>query len=91
MKSIYKYEIDDAPTVEVPCSAGCQILKFGEDHNGGICMWHEVETDESIAKIISYDFQIFGTGHYVQSLGVIYRDTVIMKSGLVWHIYENRS
>lgn len=83
MRIIYKYEleIDNINTIIMPSEH--VILKVAEQ-DGKLFFWAEVETNaEEIGKI----FMIYGTGQELSHSGFGYLDSVIMSSGLVWHIY----
>jgi len=96
MKTIYKYEIEigSVPTwidIQSPCTSSLP-LHFGEDGLGDLCMWHEVETDSEKSTIINYELIVYGTGESIpENENVWHYGTVVMKSGLVWHIYRDHS
>lgn len=86
MITIYKYKISKPDTsFEVP--GIIELLHFGEQ-NGELYVWAKVNTDKEFSKTDLYKDRIVsvGTGHSIP-VGLIYRQTVQMSNGLVWHMY----
>jgi hypothetical protein len=85
---IYKYEAGfgggfSAAATPVKVPAGAEVLHAGEQ-NGIIYVWMRVnpERDE-----VHRDIRIAGTGDYVPPGRHV--KTVQMRSGLVWHVFDN--
>lgn len=81
---IYKYTVapsDKTQKLYVP--RGTRIVSLGEDGNGDLCVWAEVGYGED--NHISY--AIVGTGWSFRTSGLEFKQTVVMSSGLVFHLY----
>ena len=87
MKTIYKYRVADK--VEIPASA--QILHYGIDPNGIICLWALIDTEEIKTK--TKEYVIIGTGwpldEMIQENECHYNFVATVNEGLyMWHIFE---
>lgn len=85
--TIHKFllRVDDEIDVEMPC--GAKLLYVGEQWNGQLYVWAAVLQD---SPLVRRAFAIRGTGHPLlfQWSTVSYVGTVIMTSGLVWHVFD---
>lgn len=86
MRKIFKYELAIKTEQKVEISGMRKFLKVAEQ-NGKLCLWCLVETNDS--EIYPADVYIVGTGEGVRGNlfnDLNYSDSVIMNSGLVWHV-----
>jgi len=96
MKVIYKYPLNNNTTVlDVPYRNS--RLSIDEDGQGQLCVWYMLmvdgETDDMIQR---FEYRVFGTGIEItdpvfpfddNNRPFTHSDTVVMKSGLVWHVF----
>ena len=86
---IFKYKLQetDEQTLKIPI--GSKILKVGTQQDNlseeNIYVWVQ-QSDGLVMR--SRKIIIVGTGNEFDSTHMTYIDTVFMKSGLVWHIFE---
>ena len=79
---IWKYDLEN-PTQEILMPEDARILTV-QMQNESLCLWALVDTDK---PRICREFQVYGTGHTIQSNVKDYLGTVQMGS-LVWHVVE---
>lgn len=82
---IYKYVLELAEVQAVTMPEDAEILKVGE-MNGDICVWVRFEVINQ-AQQGQRRFKIIGTGDVYDESG-IYLDSIIARSGYVWHIFD---
>lgn len=85
METIYKYElaITDNQVVQMPIDA--KILTVQTQH-GKPWMWALVNPEYPLVK---RNFETYGTGHRVPTLGITYIGTYQVEDGsLVFHVFE---
>ena len=82
-RTIHKFHIplDDRPDVEMPL--GARIVAIREVDRQ-LYAWAEVDTR---ARMAVRELAVVGTGHPLPPLGR-HLETVPMRSGFVWHVYE---
>jgi hypothetical protein len=87
MNIIYKYDLQEAKKQSVFLPKNSKLLSIREQNNK-LQMWFMIDTKESEEE--ENVFYIFGTGFPalddMENLQFI--DTVLMSSGLVWHIFK---
>lgn len=88
MDTIWKFtipekELGDYILVEMPF--GAEILCVAAQGDNNLCLWAEVETNNTP---ISRGIYICGTGRPLGLFDSRYIGTAFMPSGLVWHVYE---
>lgn len=86
---IYKYQISGEGNDCLQLPDGYRILSAGEQ-DGQIFIWAIVNPD---APLMDARFRIYATGFddipaFLNNGYLQYIDTVLMKSGLVWHIFQ---
>jgi len=90
MKTIYKYQLKITDTQYVEIEGFNGFLKVAEQ-NGGLCLWCIVNKEDK--SIYTAEINIVGTGNPIPHKTKIheggYFDSVLMSSGLVWHIFAN--
>lgn len=87
METILKFVLDEQDDQTVVLPKGYKILNVGEQQ-GTLTMWVMVNTDSPTTEC---HIRIYGTCHSIrQVMGYenIYLGTVMMSSGLVWHLFE---
>lgn len=62
-------------------------VEQGRNGSGRIDIWFEVDIHEFNAGNNARNFKIIGTSHVVPE-GYTHVGTVVMRDGLVWHIYQ---
>ena len=84
MKYIYKYKlaIEDNPVIAMP--VGAKTISAG-GQNGELVIWAEVDLP---GENRDRYFVILGTGMEIPCRPIRFINTVQMKNGLVWHVYE---
>lgn len=86
VKTIWKYPLRIEPEQVRSMSASAKILT-AQMQNGQLCLWAEVDTDESFVD--DFIIQIFGTGHELKCpYGQLKYLATVQHGLLVWHIYE---
>lgn len=86
MKKIYKYELKITSKQSLRLPADYSILAVAEQ-NGKLCAWICVNPDLPATKMLN--LHIFGTDHPIdQDMNLLHIDTILMTSGLVWHIFQ---
>lgn len=88
MKTIWKFDVNDDNN-ELPF--GYKILCAKSQHGDDVTIWAEVDTD---AHLVDCCIEVFGTGHELkEDMGTDrrYIDTVMLDTGLVFHVYERIS
>lgn len=90
MKAIYKYELKNEVTL--PISA--QILHYGADPRGVLCLWAVVNTDEEKTKTL--EFELVGTGwpldEMFEQYGVSHEFVTTINDGpYMWHIFRKHT
>jgi len=83
MQVIYKYPLDITGTQEFTLPEDHTILKVAEQ-NGSLFLWAQVDT---YSENMTGQIVIVGTGHELDMYGYHYLDSVLMDSGLVWHVF----
>jgi hypothetical protein len=85
-RSIFKYPLMNQP---IQIHRGSKALHTGEDENGLICLWAEVDTSMAFE---SRSFVAYPTGKDVLPTRTYFQQryvgTTIRSDGTVWHIYE---
>lgn len=85
MRTVYKYPVPEGQAPfqfehEVPDSP--QLVHFGPDPKGVLCVWAEVDTDNAPTK---YKLMIAGTGQEIPDNAIWLRSCV--EGDFVWHLY----
>ena len=85
MKQIWKYKLPvDGYQSWVEMPEGSEIICVHEQ-DSHVCLWAIVDpSNENLRRF----FEIFGTGHSIQVPTLKYVGTAFMKTGLVWHVFE---
>ena len=81
MKVIHKYPLIGDGCVNL--REGSEVLHVGEQ-NGKLCLWATVDPE---AKICPLKFVAIATGHVVPP-GHRHIDTVQIRNGDVWHVFQ---
>jgi len=86
MHTIWKYKLDpEKEFIQMPKFA--KILAVREQ-NDDICIWVEIPDSEEIVLEKRY-FHVFGTGHRIEEVNLVYYGTVQLAGGrLIFHVYE---
>jgi hypothetical protein len=83
MQTIWKYTLLPDQTLEMP--AGAQVLTVREQ-GATIALWAKVDT---LAPTEKRRFVVFGTGHEMPGLALVYIGTAMLQGGaLVLHAFE---
>lgn len=89
MKIIYKYELEIKQAQVINIKGYSKILKVAEQ-NERLFIWVSIDPESEL--IFTSTILIFGTGieiNETQSERCKYLDTVLMSSGLVWHVFNS--
>jgi hypothetical protein len=85
MRTVYKYGLNPGyNSFSVPYDS--KIVHVDEQY-GQLYAWIEVNSDQVPGYL--RQFNVYGTGHYITNVGDTHIASVVMTSGLVWHVYEN--
>lgn len=87
MKTVWKYELKPADTVELELPAGAKPLSVGEQ-DGHMMLW--VVVDPNAPTTTKRRFRFAGTGHPIERVMApwTFIGTVQFKNGLVFHVWE---
>jgi hypothetical protein len=84
-RRIYKYPVDTT-IVDIP-----GVVRHFAEQGGTLCAWAEVtvRADDPDGKAIGGRgrYQIFGTGHRINS-GAEWVGSTVARDGYVWHLYR---
>lgn len=83
-RTVYKFPVNTrGGKVSIP---GCrEVVLFGTDGRGLMCVWAEVNASDPNPKTI--EFRVVGTGRPVH-LDWDHRLSYVAADGFVWHLYE---
>lgn len=88
MRTIHKFVMPVETQIELPLTQGARILNVGEQGitPGMLVFWALYNTD-SPQEIVRC--RVFGTGMSIPTTvpGTRHFKTVLMRSGLVWHVF----
>jgi hypothetical protein len=89
MKTIHKHklEITDEQTVNIKGFNG--FLKAAEQE-GNLCLWYFVNLEDQTDY--THNISIVGTGYAITKSNIhlgSHLDSVVMGSGLVWHVFTD--
>jgi hypothetical protein len=86
MLKIFRYilEITDDQEISIPSGAAYNIIHVAEKH-GNLCVWVMVNPN---AKEKPVRFLVRGTGHGFTGEEGKHVGSVVMKNGLVWHVFR---
>ncbi len=85
---IYKYEIPLKDETVLTLPHIHWPLSVGLDAEGHLCMWAEVETDQSPSDLAYRKVKVVGTGHAgVPDDTEYYFLGTVLQTPYVWHIY----
>lgn len=84
MRTIWKFPISPADTIEFSMPVGAVILTLQTQY-GEPCIWAEVD-DQAPTEIRK--FRTYGTGHPVVPGGVHIGSYQLRDGALVFHVYE---
>lgn len=88
MKRIYKYPLAITGLQSVPLPVGAEILTV-QMQGDSLCLWALV--DAKVVSVTRRTFEVFGTGHDMDTNPRTYLGTVQQAGGaLVWHVFERR-
>lgn len=79
-RMIQKYQFDTGEII------GKSLLHFGEDARGVLCAWI-LETRPGDSETTR--FRVFATGESVDTTQWVHLQTVVQRSGYVWHLFEH--
>ena len=80
---IHKYPLSITGTQQLTLPESHTILKVAEQ-NGSLYLWAQVDTEQPDTTL---HIVIVESGQELPIYGYTYIDTVLMSSGLVWHVY----
>jgi len=84
MRTVYKYELGVGPAcLLMPINA--DILHFGYDPAGKLCIWAKVDTDLGQSPRA---FLVTGTGHDLREAEIKSHIGTAVCGDLVWHAFE---
>lgn len=84
MRTIWKYELGLASTIEIPGEPDFLDVQMQVTENGRhLCAWFEVDPT---AKPRPYKFHVIGTGHKFEKDNLVYLASV-QNGEFVWHVY----
>lgn len=86
MRTIYKYPLDIQDVQYVNAPMGATPLHVDEQFVV-LNLWMSIDTDRPNVK---HRIVIRGTGHPQRSDDGNYVGTVLMQSGLVWHVFHSQ-
>jgi len=84
IRHVFKYYLKETDVQEVMMPTGAQILHVAQQA-GMLCLWVLVELNN---PLVERRIRIFGTGHPISVELGPFIGTVMMSSGLVWHIFD---
>lgn len=85
--NVYKYvlALQGEQSVTIPHGSKVLAVKVGgERDNQQLWLYCLVNLMNRQTKL---RVRIAGTGHEIDTKGLVYRDTCMMESGLVWHVF----
>lgn len=87
---IHRHQFDVAGTVTLKLQRGAQILSIAPARTGreAIDLW--TTATEPAEDLEERHIAVIGTGQPIAATPLRYIDTVVMPSGLVWHVFEVR-
>jgi hypothetical protein len=83
-RAIWKFNLPISDTSIAVMPEHALPLSVAEQ-DGALYLWAEVNTD---APFSPREFKVRGTGHPLHGNEGKYIGTVVMKNGLVWHVYD---
>jgi len=85
IRQVWKYPLENPVQTDLMVPVGGEFLDV--QMQGGIpCIWMLVDPEQ---KKVERQFLIVGTGHTVDTEGMMYRGTFQMENlGLVFHLFE---
>ncbi len=83
MRTIFKYDLMIGYNA-LYLPDGYTVVHVAEQY-GNLSMWVE-HTIGNLAS--SRTFNVYGTGHPIPDDRAVHVGTVLMSSGLVWHVYD---
>jgi len=87
MRTIYKYNLTEGlQSLSLPEES--RIVHVGEQH-GWLTIWVEQPVQNTTPSTVR-NINVYGTGQHVYDDAAVYVGTVLMTSGLVWHVYETK-
>ena len=89
MTRIYKYEFEPDDHVDIQLPQGARILHVAEQNPGRLTIWAE-GAEGGDSETVPVRLLVRGTGHAAPTLLFDHFGTVLMRSGLVWHVYGPR-
>lgn len=90
MLTVHKYPMIETGYSMVMMHDGAKVLKVQEQF-GQLQLWALVDNGR---PMVCNNFRIYGTGHPINEFDLNnqkYIDTVPMSSGLVWHIFMEKT
>lgn len=84
MKTIWKIELTGHSTV-VQMPVGAEILHVGHQGGDELFVWALVDPTKPNGDRL---LEAVGTGHWTAYRAAEHHGTVVMPSGMVWHIFE---
>ena len=87
---IYKYELDITDYQNIDVGGAMPTILSVKEQDGKLMMW--VQLEEDYPGTFNLDIDIIGTGNpYEPRLQSEFVDTVIMTSGMEWHIFAKKN
>lgn len=87
MRTIFKYDLMIGWNNSLYLPERSKVLYVAEQY-GNLTMWVEQPTMNHMSE--NRIFQVYGTGHLIPDNNDVHVGTVLMSSGLVWHVYETK-
>lgn len=85
MRTIYKYRLEFISDQRIALPIDAQILKIAEQDDS-IQLWAMQGTETT--QYENREIRMVGTGFTFGGDNMLYLDTVLSRSGLVWHFFE---
>ena len=83
MKTIWKYTLNPATSIEMPI--GSQLLSVHEQKSE-ICLWALVDPERDMEV---RHFRVFGTGHKIPDKQAFIGSGLLNNGSLVFHVFES--